>query len=559
MKKKITGMFVFVLLIATVLPFTGIVSSRNEENPEIEDKPGDTRDYVDILSAWFYEDSKDSDYFWTIVELADLKSRPHTYYYVSWMYNDTRYQTIAMNTLSGHSFSGNWNFSWNSLDGEFDYENNVIKVKVPKREIGNPQNGEKLTYTSAYSMVEGFRGLPLFSDYAPDCGYGMDYIIGGGNVERQPGIQLVHCEFYLCPYTSEDVESFNFSYVIPLNYFNQAPILCNVKNDSTLQPLSYEIVNDTNAPNKLIQFKFQSLKANDELRNIQFDFWIFVKNDYFKDLPQYVKIPYENELPEYTKTWLISTQAIQSENFLIKTTAKKIKGSTENLITLADKIVKFTPLRWRAGWVFQSQDALFTLLFGGICIGQANLATALFRANGIPAKDIYVIPTGGQVKHANCEYYCPGYGWVPTNPTTGRTPYEPKSAITLRVNYPEDENEAGCFFKKNRGQERDYWFSEGCIDLEYTSTNDSRVQAQIVASLDSTEKDKLNALNITKKVWEHYTKYFGHTLNEEKQEHFENAVNAQVMAIECFMQEDITGYMNNMTIAIDEYREIVDS
>ena len=81
----------------------------------------------------------------------------------------------------------------------------------------------------------------------------------------------------------------------------------------------------------------------DEIGHFHFDIWVLVLNHQYEDLQEYVKIPSENELPEQTKIWLESTNAIQSDNLLIKHKARVLKRFTcNNLIKLAEKIASFT-------------------------------------------------------------------------------------------------------------------------------------------------------------------------------------------------------------------------
>jgi hypothetical protein len=66
MKKKIVGIFICTLLITTILPITGTILAGDEEDPEIVDEPDDdVFDYLDIISAWFYEKEEEPDYLFT--------------------------------------------------------------------------------------------------------------------------------------------------------------------------------------------------------------------------------------------------------------------------------------------------------------------------------------------------------------------------------------------------------------------------------------------------------------------------------------------------------------
>ena len=294
LKKKITVISILMLLITTaILPVSGyenfyktdikgqnfldrpeIVLYKEKyskvESPEITDKSNDTKPYLDIISVRFIEETTEPEYIWTEMKLRDLKRMLHTYYSVFWSYNNTRYLSQTFFTISGvffkYSYLKNGNWHSNSTQGEFDIKNNLIKVKIPKKGIDNPQVGERFTFTTANSMLEGIT-KPIFVDYAPDCGYGKDYLIGGGNVDKEPGIQLIHCDFRLALYTTQNVGSFNLSYYMPLNHGNQAPIIFTIRNESTLKPAQYRIINDTNPPNKLIYLEFPSLNVS-KLNNV---------------------------------------------------------------------------------------------------------------------------------------------------------------------------------------------------------------------------------------------------------------------------------------------------
>jgi len=73
MKKKIIGIFICTLLIATMLPITGSVIAGDENDPEIVDDPDtDVFDYLDIISAWFYENADEPDYLFTALKIKEI-------------------------------------------------------------------------------------------------------------------------------------------------------------------------------------------------------------------------------------------------------------------------------------------------------------------------------------------------------------------------------------------------------------------------------------------------------------------------------------------------------
>jgi len=62
----------------------------------------------------------------------------------------------------------------------------------------------------------------------------------------------------------ENVESFNFIHAIPPNYENQAPILFNIRDGTTVNIIGCMMYNDTNYPNKIINFTVGPMKKKEK-------------------------------------------------------------------------------------------------------------------------------------------------------------------------------------------------------------------------------------------------------------------------------------------------------
>jgi len=379
-------------------------------------------------------------------------------------------------------------------------------------------------------------------------------------------LDLLHGETLIYLWANDDVNSVNVTYAVPPNYGNQAPIFIEIRNDTTADIISYKIVNDTNQPNKVIKFEIGPID-NGEKPSLHFDFRVLVKNNDYSDLPDEVKIPNECELPEETKTWLTSTKAIQSDNILIKCKARQLRRFTFNdLDKLADKIVKYTSFhRPFVSFIYNfvlrrghTQDAVTSFLLGNVCTGAANLGTALFRANGVPAKDLIVMPCleFWFAMHFISEYYCPEYGWILAETSFGINPHQPKENIILRVNYPEDEDEAGNMFGGYGGVEQWIWIEPKTVWLYMNPFEGSGTRALIERELITDQQNASLAFNLTQDVYELYTRYLGRDLTGDNITHFDNAILAQQNAIECFNQSNFNGYLDNITIAYNEYREI---
>ena len=384
-------------------------------------------------------------------------------------------------------------------------------------------------------------------------------------------LYLLHGEIAFYIHSFEDVNSFNINYSIPSNYEDQAPIYFEIRNDTTAEILDYMIVNDTNQPNRFIKFSIGPMDSG-ETSFIHFDFWVLVKNNHYNRFPEYVTIPKENQLPEKTKVWLESTKAIQSNNLRIKLKALKLKGRDDNLIEIAEKIVDYTSTNkfrkkiWflanflspnKNGWA-KYLDAVSSIFYGGSCTGRANLGTALFRANGVPAKNLIVMSTWSKEDwydmHYICEYYCPNYGWVSAETTLGYTPYQPKNYIILRVCYPKDENEAGNRFHNYGGCEQWFWVDQKNIQIH--TNEDSGAKGWIEQDIITDLENASSMFNLTQDVYSLFSRYSGENLTAENLMHYNNAVLAQKNAINCFNQSDTKGYLNNMTNAYEEYIKI---
>ena len=195
MKRKIIGIFICTLFIATILPITITVFAGDEENPEIVDDTGDTNlGFLDIKSAWFYENTDEPDYLFTALKIKDLKETYNAVFSIRWTYNDVVYvsglETYYFRDIefrSGLRQRATY-WQWKSMPdcfGLFDQDTNIITWKILKSNIGSPQKNDVLTNTEA-SAVAGF---PLsfvyfftgkdYRDFAPDRygDYGQDYII----------------------------------------------------------------------------------------------------------------------------------------------------------------------------------------------------------------------------------------------------------------------------------------------------------------------------------------------------------------------------------------------
>jgi len=204
MKKKLTSIFVIMLLIS--ITFSMIVPAGSEEDPEIEDElDDDVVDYLDIISAWFYEESDQPDYLFVCLKVKQIEENEYKQKLtVHWEYQgiDCAAGVAIGYEESVYHFSAGWGHGfwfqehYQRIDGSIDEESGIVTFKIPKEYIKNPQKGDVLTNTYALTFVRiGVLGkigfdrqflrsiISLFAggdltDAAPESvRYGRDYVI----------------------------------------------------------------------------------------------------------------------------------------------------------------------------------------------------------------------------------------------------------------------------------------------------------------------------------------------------------------------------------------------
>jgi len=195
MKKKIISILICTLLISTILPIATMAGSKSD--PEIKDNYDDqfgalieyptrmrTRialtllqmdsfDFIDIDSAWFYEKELESEYLYTALKLKDLEiNSQRAIYSIHWTFNGLAYAVGSHLYNNGQNYSclvgldKRFNRNWQDAEVTFDFDNDIITFKIDKNHIGNPQPGDYLTKTFAWTALRfNFEALSLiFSD-----------------------------------------------------------------------------------------------------------------------------------------------------------------------------------------------------------------------------------------------------------------------------------------------------------------------------------------------------------------------------------------------------------
>jgi hypothetical protein len=161
MSMKIIGIFVCMLLITTILPITAMAGDEND--PEITDNLNDlfgplvdhptrirTRialkllqtdsfDFIDIYSAWFYENEFEPNYLYAALKLKDLSVNPQrAIYTIHWNCNGVPYAVWSHLYNNGQNYTGSvgvdkrFNYRWYDAEVTHDFNRSIVTFKMIK-------------------------------------------------------------------------------------------------------------------------------------------------------------------------------------------------------------------------------------------------------------------------------------------------------------------------------------------------------------------------------------------------------------------------------------------
>ena len=90
MYKKIFSILILITLVITI--FSSLAIAGSEENPEIKDVIGDSdMIFLDIESAWFYEEESNPEYLYISMKINDLKENFNAVFSIRWTYQNEVY------------------------------------------------------------------------------------------------------------------------------------------------------------------------------------------------------------------------------------------------------------------------------------------------------------------------------------------------------------------------------------------------------------------------------------------------------------------------------------
>jgi hypothetical protein len=250
-----------------------------------------------------------------------------------------------------------------------------------------------------------------------------------------PGVLLASAATRVKP--GSPGESGWVTFPIPGTYRSQIPLTFDLKTDPPDALKEFRWIPREDGINWLCEIRVQ---PPEEGASVRWESYVLVSDFKKKQLPPAEKA----EAPEGITKWLRPTACVQSEDPAIRAKAGELAKGAEDLESYVKRVVDFT-LRntGKPGAVFDSLDARKGLECRGSCTSRANLAAALLRSRGIPARTLAHLPAwwnGPLYEHWLIEYWHPGAGWVWAEPSTSQMQPPDWSLVVLNVANPEDED-----------------------------------------------------------------------------------------------------------------------
>ena len=154
--------------------------------------------------------------------------------------------------------------------------------------------------------------------------------------------------------------------------------------------------------------------------------------------------PTDPEVPPAAAPWTRPTACVQSDDQAVRDRAFALRKKHDAIGSYAGEVATWVSKNRGTGKPFRTLDAAAAMGCGGSCTSRANLAAALLRARGVPARTVAHLPgwAGYHYVHWLTEYWQPGLGWHWIEPSKGSTWCDEGNLVVLNVATPDDEDES---------------------------------------------------------------------------------------------------------------------
>ncbi|HEY9676898.1 MAG TPA: transglutaminase domain-containing protein [Drouetiella sp.] len=238
------------------------------------------------------------------------------------------------------------------------------------------------------------------------------------------------------------------TFPIPGPYRDQIPLTFDLKTKPKDALLGYEIQQRDDGINWLAKVRVKPLRKG---AVIEWDSLVLIRGGAENKLPaiSFTNHYFKQALPPDAVAWLESTKCVQSDDFGIAQKAVQLAKDSSDLESFVRAVIAFTSKNKYVAKKFNSLDAKTALTAGGSCTSRANLAAALLRAQGVPARTVSHLPTwynGYMFEHWLVEYWHPEQGWVWVEPTLEIFQPPANELVVLAVSSADDENKCDDLF-----------------------------------------------------------------------------------------------------------------
>ena len=242
---------------------------------------------------------------------------------------------------------------------------------------------------------------------------------------------------------TKDLDKFEVIFPLPNVTAWQTPISFEVRVDPPGKLISSEIFHRSDI-NWNCRVVLGPIKKDEVIKMNYFSDVIMAVADFSK-IPEKIAIPPAAEYPADVLPWLESTIEAQVTDPRIVKTAQKLMSETPGGDAVAYLKVMLAFPRTIKFNKPEGCDAVNMLEQGGACTSHANLAAALCRAVGIPARVIANYPTWNVPfqTHYIIEAYLQGYGWLPCESIMNVFAQQPfKQIFMSRVTIQDEKDSA---------------------------------------------------------------------------------------------------------------------
>lgn len=340
-------------------------------------------------------------------------------------------------------------------------------------------------------------------------------------------------------------DTFTAYFHIPIPYGDQAPVWIDVQSPRLID---YRFI-PMDPPNMLVAARFERSPGSFPFR---WEAWVLIKEETYADVPWQILIPERDEIPDEVAEWLEPSDCVQSTDPFVQGEAAEVRDGYTLLQGLAVSIADYCT---HIGYGFDHRpiafDAYYAMNWGSSCTGRAHAGAALFRANGVPARSLHVMPIWYPLyfdMHWIIEYWVPTYGWVRLETTLGQIRVPPHTEIVTLVCGLEDE--FPLFYPSAI---EGYWHtSDPALGMYNPNWGRSHV-AFPVSQIPGSEEDVELALQLTQAAAVRSAQFRGLTFDAKSQPYYDNAGAAHLQAFDDIQAGDLAAYIESMSEAVQSY------